>query len=216
MTPALAKKIEQFFSNYRLREFDRGQVIIQAEEDPAGVFYLIQGRVSQYDISLGGTEVVVNIFKAPAFFPMSWAINKTPNRYFFEAATKVIVRQAPPKEVIEFIKANPDVLLDLLSRVFIGTDGLLRRMAHLMVGDARKRLLFELMIASYRFGEQNPDGSVFVALNESDLAKHTGLVRETVNRSMQKLKSSGLVEVGRNGILLKDISKLEKELGADI
>lgn len=216
MDMSIAKKIESFFAEFPEKSFGKGEIIVHAAESPPGVMYLVEGRVSQYDISPAGTTVVVNIFKPPAFFPMSWAINKTPNNYFFEAATDVRLHLAPADAAVTFLRNHPDVLFDLLARVYSGTDGMLRRMAHLMGGDARSRLRFELLNAAYRFGERQEDGSIFVPLREGGLAEHSGLTRETINRHLQTLKEQGLVEISRRGFVLRDPKQLEHDLGDEL
>jgi len=210
------QKIEVFFKAYSLKHLGKGYLLIYAGYEPPGVFYIQSGRVRQYDVADNGEEVVVNVFKPPAFFPMSWAINKTPNQYFFEADTAVTVRQAPANEVVEFIKANPEVMLDLLARVYSGTDGLLRRTAHLMGSNARTRLLFELITQCRRFGERQDNGSYLVGINESELAKRAGLSRETVSREISELKKMHLINVGRQAITLHDLGKLEAKLGSSL
>lgn len=216
MTKDLAQTVSNFFTKYPLRTFDKRQLLIRAETEIEHIFYIVEGRVSQYDITHSGNEVVVNVFKPGAFFPMSSAINHTPNHYFFEASTSTKVHAAPVADAVQFLKDNPDVLFDLLARVYRGVDGILRRMAHLMGGDAQTRLLFELLNAAYRFGELQQDGSVLVKLSEGDVARHSGLARETVNRNIQALKTAGSLTVTRNSIIIKDIEKLEHLLGTDV
>ena len=216
MPNAVQKKIQSFFTAFPVRTFEKGEVLVQAEEDPAGVYYLREGRVNQYDISPAGITIVVNVFKPGAFFPMSWAINKTPNHYFFEAAGASAAHLVPADEAVQFLQDNPDVLFDLLSRVYRGIDGVLRRTAHLMGGDAKSRLLFELLNVAYRFGKQQDDGTVFVPLKEGDVARQAGLARETVNRLMQTLKKEGLVVIEHRGMTFTSIERLEKTLGADL
>lgn len=215
MTP-ITDKIASFFTKYPRKTFSKGELLVQAEENPTGVFYLEEGWVSQYDVSPNGNTVVVNLFKPVAFFPMSWAINQTPNHYFFEATTDVVAYEAPAADAVQFLKENPDVLFDLLSRVYKGTDGLLRRMAHLMGGDAMTRLRFELINAGNRFGQVQQDGSVFVPLNESELASHSGLARETVSRNLKALKAEGLVDVNHQGLVILDMIRLQTDLGSDL
>jgi len=213
MTSDTRSKIAAFFAAFPLRQFDRQQLLIRPEQPLPGVFYLIEGIVDQYDVTPTGNEVVVNIFKPGAFFPMSVALNGTPNDYFFEAGTPVKARLAPSTDAVQFLQDNPDVALDLLKRVYRGTDGVLRRMSHLMGGDARHRLLFEIVNAAYRFGQPQPDGSLLIALSESDLGRQSGLARETVNRTLQALKTTGLVDVTKNGIQVRDVVQLEALLG---
>lgn len=206
------QKIAAFFTKYPAKSFTKRQIIMGPDEPLPGIFYIVEGRVSQYDITSSGTEVVVNVFKPQAFFPMSWAINDTPNRYFFEASTEVVARIAPPQDVVQFLKANADVMFDLLARVYRGTDGILHRMTHLMGGDAQSRLLFELLNAGYRFGELQEDGKTIVPIKETDLARHSGLARETVNRNLQAFKAAHLLEVTHTGFVILDLPELEARL----
>src|SRR3954471_21801939 len=93
MTDTLAEKIHQYFSKYPKRTYPKGQFLIFADEDPEYIFYMLSGRVRKYDISYRGDEVVVNVFKPPAFFPMSWAVNGTHNLFFFKT-------KPPPKLIV--------------------------------------------------------------------------------------------------------------------
>jgi CRP/FNR family cyclic AMP-dependent transcriptional regulator len=212
-TPEVSNQVAHFFTTYPLRTFDKRQQLIRPEESLPGVFYIVEGRVRQYDVTPSGNEVVVNIFKPNAFFPMSAALNDTPNDYFFEASTKVTAHVAPAAAAVQFLQDNPDVALDLLKRVYRGVDGVLRRMAHLMGGDAEHRLLFEILNAAYRFGEPQKDGSLMVPINEGDIGRQSGMARETVNRNMQALKNTGLIEVRQGSIVITDVKKLEALLG---
>lgn len=209
-------KITNFFARYPRRTFDKRQLLIRAEDKVDSVFHIVEGRVSQYDITRSGNEVVVNVFKPGAFFPMSSVINDIPSRYFFEASTKLVVHEAPAADAVQFLQSNPDILFDLLARVYRGVDGVLGRMAHLMAGDAKSRLLFELINSAYRFGEPQPDGQLLIPLNENDLAKHSGLARETVSRNLRSLKTASLVEIKPGGIIIKSIDELESMLNAGL
>ena len=216
MDYSVANKVQQFFGTYPTHSYAKDQIIVPAGEEPPGVLYLTTGRVNQYDISPTGNEMVVNVYKSPAFFPMSWAINKTPNDYFFQAATTVTVHQAPAAEAVAFLQANPDVMFDLLSRVYQGMEGVLRRTAHLMGGDASSRVLFELLNAAQRFGEPTEQGGVSLRLKESDLAKHAGLARETVSRTLQKLKAKGVVTIKDRQLTIRSMDKLQRALGKEL
>lgn len=206
--------LEQFFSRYRLQRYAKGQVLILSGEQPEHIFQLVKGRVKQYDVSYRGDELILNMFKPPAFFPMSLAINQTPNPYIFEAETDIEVRQIPAQEAVKFVKSNPDVLYDLLARVYRGTDGLLARLSHLMQGSARERLIHEVLIECRRFGEEKQDGSYTISVTESDLGARAGLSRETVSREMSKLKTEKLLKLSNGQIIVHDLSALEQKLTA--
>lgn len=216
MNTRVARKIEEFFAKYPLRHFDKSQILIYAGDEPPGIFHLVTGQVRQYDITDRGEEVVVDVFKPPAFFPMTWAINKTPSQYFFETAMPTEIRMAPAGDVVAFLKANHDVAYDLLSRLYSGTNGMQRRMAYLMGGSGRSRVLFELIVECKRFGKQQKDGSYILTMHEDELARRSGLSRETINRELAKLKTMKLLDITHKEFIIKDLKRLEKELGSGL
>jgi CRP-like cAMP-binding protein len=208
--------IWEFFSKYPKHTYPKGQILVFAGEDPEHIFYLVKGRVRQYDLTYRGDEVAVNIFKPPAFFPMSWAINRTQNQFFFKTEVETEAHVVPPDDAVEFLKANPDVTFDLLSRVYRGTDGILGRMVHLMSGTARSRLLYELIIECRRIGEKHQNGMCTLTLNETDLAARSGLSRETVSREIRHMKAEGWIEITGQKIIVTHIEQLEGSLGGSV
>jgi len=211
MDNLIAKKLEAFFTQFRHQQYKKGEILIRADDNPSGVFYLKKGYVKEYAISKKGDELVVNVFKPISFFPMTWAINDTSNTYYFEAMTAVDVWRAPREKTIEFLKSEPEVLYNLTSRIYKGLDGVLTRMTYLMAGNAYARVVTELIIQAKRFGEKN---GILVKLvfSETDLAAQSGMTRETVSREVKILKEKGLVEFNKRILVIKDLRKLENEL----
>ena len=213
MDLAIQKKLDNFFRQFKPQVYKKGEILIRADQDPSGVFYLIKGSVKEYAISKKGEELVINIFRPISFFPMSWAINQTANNYYYEAIEELEVRRAPREEIVNFIKSNSDVLFDLISRVYKGTDGILKRMVYLMSGEAYTRVITELLIASKRFGKTSPnDKTIKLKISEKDLASQAGMARETVSREIKLLKDKNLISFEKKIITVNNLDKLEKEL----
>ena len=213
MEPDVTSKINSFFEKYRLVSYSKGQILILPHDETKQIFYLVSGKVKQYEVSYHGDEVVINVFKPGAFFPMWLAINQTPNPYIFETETDVEIRVAPADEVVAFIKENPDIMFDLLSRVYRGLEGVLARMVRLMSGSAKGRLMFEILVECKRFGKRQKNGSCHITISESDLGARAGLSRETVSREMHKLAAEKLLKVNMGKITIFDMSRFEEKLG---
>lgn len=210
MNQDVLRKLQSFF-NGQTKIYAKGTLLTIAGEEPRGVSLLLEGIVEQYDISPEGNKITVNMFKPFAFFPMSWAINKTPNVYFFEALTDVSLKYAEPDATVTFLKSNPDVMFDLLSRVYKGTDALLKRLVLAAQGIASQRLIFELLIEAYRFGIDIDATKKIVRVRQINLAARSGLARETVSRELHMLESEQLLSLTKQGIIL-DLVQLEKRL----
>ena len=207
------EKVTKFFNQSKVQVYKKGEILIRADENPIGIFYLKEGLVKEYAISKKGEEIVVNIFKPDSFFPMSWAITNTQNIYYYEATSEIKICRASKENVLSFIKQNPDVLYDLLSRVYLGADGMITRMVYLMSESAYDRLIVELLIHIRRLGTRE-DKSYKVELIERDLASRSGMTRETVSRELKKLSNKGLVKLSRNILTVDNIDLLEKELSS--
>jgi CRP/FNR family transcriptional regulator len=213
MSVDVVEKIKKQFSTYPKRTYPKGQIILFADENPTHIYYVVSGKVRVFAISYRGDEVIANIFSSGAFFPMSWAINNTPNTYFYKTEVDTTVHVIPPEDARKFLRDNPDVLMDLLGRVYRGVDGLLGRVVHLMSGSAHSRLMYELLIEAKRFGEIQKNGTIKLGVNEQDLAARAGMSRETVSREMKKLKSKKLLSIGTHGgITILSIADLEASL----
>ena len=205
--------VDEFFEQFRLRTYAKGQILILSGEKHEQIYYLSKGRVKVYDVSLQGDEIVVNSFKPGAFFPLSLALNQRESPFIYEAETAIEVRQAPSAQVVEFLKSNPAVMLDLLARVYRGLDGLMGRTVQMATGSARHRVVYELLVEARRFGEERADGSWSVPAHESSLAIQSGLSRETVSREFHKLKQEKLIiHVGQR-LEIPNLEALEALLG---
>lgn len=211
MKQDIQDKIEQLFSESKTKIYTAGSLITLAHQEPKAVMLIVDGVVEQYDITPDGNKMTINMFKPKAFFPMSWAINKTPNEYFYAASTDVKVRLVSADDAVAFLHANPEVAFDLLSRVYRGTDAILRRLVLTAGGVASSRLIYELLIEAYRFGEACDGVVKTVQVKRTSLAERSGLARETVSRELHKLQDEGLLTCTKHRIVLH-IDKLEAKL----
>lgn len=195
--------VQKFFANYPLKKYNKGDIIIFAFNDIPPVHYLVSGRVAQYDLSEDAHKNTLTVYKPGAYFPMSGAFAAIPNKHFFEALTPVSLHVAPADDAATFVREHPEVVNDLLTRLYKGMYGVLARMSLLMDGSAEKRILLELQIAADRFGERLPDGGgTFIKITEVQLSSQSGLARETVSRQLTKLTDTGVIAREHGGIVV--------------
>lgn len=194
--------VEEFFADGVERHFIKGELLLfPCTSEAVPISYLTSGRVLQYDIDDAGNRAVVNIFKPGAFFPLPVAVIDAKVEYFFEATTDVTVRQAEAAKVRDFLQREPEVVYDVLSRVYRGMEGVMGRMTHLLSGDAKSRVRYELNILAERFGRAAKEG-VDIEVTAGQLAEMTGLTRETVSRMLKLLEQEGRVRLRRGVVTL--------------
>lgn len=216
MDKSLKNKLEQFFQKFTSLSFKKNDIILCAGDTPAGIYYLKKGLVRQYVISKKGEILVLHIFRPGTFFLMMWAINNTPNTYYFDALTPVEVWRAPLSDVREFIKGNPDLLFDLTSRLLQGLDGLLKRFEYLVFDPAYAKVALLLSYFANNFGEKNGDGiSIKLPITHKEIASWIGTTRETASLQIEDLKRRGFITNKGRVLIVKDLAKLEQQSHID-
>lgn len=212
MDTSALKKIEKFYSPYKIEKYKKGEILIRAYQDPKKVYLLTEGSVKMYSISKSGKEFVLNTFKPVSFFPMSLAINNGENLYYYETLTPVKIKSAPVKKVVSFVKENPDVMFDLLQRLYKGIDGLLIKIDFAMTSDAKSRIIVELITQAKRFGTEDKN-RYELQISVSSLANNVGLARETVSRQLKILKEKKLITLKNKKMIIFNLNKLVEEVG---
>ncbi|MEI6221353.1 MAG: Crp/Fnr family transcriptional regulator, partial [bacterium] len=204
------KKLQEFFFKFPKFDYHKDEILLRAHDTPSGVYYVAKGKVRMYSLSTEGEELTIHIFREGTFFPLTWAINQTPNGYFFEALTDVEIFRAPREAVENLLKKESDVLLDLTSRLLSGIGGIATRMQHIVYDQALPKTAGILLYLGKIIGK--PDNSKVVILHSfthEDIAVWAGLTRVAVSNSMGALKKMGLISCGNGKIVLNDPKKME-------
>lgn len=213
MDTSIVQKLNDFFSSYPLSSYKKGDVLIDAYQTPPGIFYIEEGIVRRFWIFENGSEITLNLYKPHSFLPMSWAIGNIANTHIYEALTDMKVRMAPKSDVLAFLKKEPEVLYDLLKRVYTGVEGLWSHIQSLTAGNSYTKLIASLIILAKRFGKME-EGTLVVQLKlgEQEIANYAGMSRETMSRELQKLKKKNMVSYGKGILTVKNIDLLQKEV----
>ena len=210
------KDFEAFYKQFKIRNYKKGEMLIRADDDPQGIFCLTKGYVRQYTISKTGFELTLHILKPISYFPMVWAVNGTPNVYYFEALTPVEVGRAPRDEVVNFIKDKPAIIFELLSELIQDYAESLTRIENLVFSDAYRRVISVLLYIAKHFGEEHGKSVIINhRFTQQDIATLVGVARETASNEMVKLEKKGLVKYIDHSIILESIKDLNSELSSN-
>ncbi len=204
---------EDFFSKFKtVQQYKKNQLILGPGTEPSGIFYVKSGYLRLYLISENGKEITFNILKPGAYFSMIWAINNSPNIYFYESLTDVLLFRAPKDDVLKFLRSNPDVLYDLTRRILSGLDGMVKLTEALLTGNAYQQIASILLILTRRFGKQSKDGTVIdLPLTHRLIGTLAGLSRESTSLELEKLTKDNIISQKDRQIVIKDLKKLEEK-----
>lgn len=213
MDPNVIIILDNFFNQFKKREFKIKELLINPDTSPIGLYYLKKGLIREFLITSKGDDLTINIFKPHSLFPIGWILNDSISPHYYEALVNSEVWIAPKTKALEFLCKSPLVLIDLVKRIYMGLDGYFSRIENQMSGNAQKKLISELIIFGKRFGKQDKDKVTVIAkVTEKILASQAGIARETVSRELKKLKEQKLISFTKGTLILNNLSKLEQIL----
>lgn len=212
MDQKLRQKIDDFFGKYSIQNLPKHEIIMTPGQLVTGIFYLRKGLVRMYIKSQRGDILVAHIFRPGSFFLMTWAINNTSNRYYFEAITPVETAKAPLRDVYKFMKAEPEILFEFTGRILRGLTGMITRLEDLTFDTAYQKVESLLLYFAKKFGKKTVKGIVVdFPLTHREIASWIGSARETASLEIEKLRRNGIITINKRTIIVKDMKKLEKE-----
>lgn len=189
-------KIEKFFKQFSGTTYQKKEMIVQADEEPAGVYYLAKGNIRMYSISEDGRELTLNIYKPHTYFPAIWALTELTNDYYFEAINTCVVHKAPRAKFLQFVEKNPAVLADISRRLLRGMNSMIIRMQGLLQDDSYRKVKSVISYLTGRFGVKNTDGTTTINLpvTHADIANLGYMARETASIELGKMEKEGIIE----------------------
>lgn len=211
MTPQ--QKLDQFFSQYKLRYYKKGETFLRAGDIPQGIFFLKKGYARLYSLSSAGKELTLVIYKPGEFFPVVFTFTAKPSIYYFETLSEVEMIRAPRENFASFIRENPDVFDEVNLHIIERFQIALRRMEYLTFGNANSRLASILLICARYFGVRSDHKEIKIPIpfTHKDIANLVGVARETVSIELKKFIDRGLIEKKGKRLVIKNRKALEKE-----
>ena len=198
-------QIEEIFLNSSVL-YKKGDNLLRPDDAVDKIYFLKKGNVRQYAITAKGEEVVIHIFHPGSFFPIMLVLAESANRFYFETMTNVEVKIAPPDKVVNFLKANPEVLFTLTQRLSKGLNGIVTRLEETLSNSVKERLASFLGYLSNHFGKDVRGGrQITLTLSHQDISSWLGVARETVTRQMKSLQKSKIISYKGRKIIVKSL-----------
>lgn len=204
------------FSDGSSMSYSKNEALIQAHEEPQGVYLIKSGFVKAYSISRTGNENLLLIHQAGDFVPLPWALDgahTTGLRY--EAMSDVKVLRASKDKLRTAMGDNPWLSQQIMSQAVVMLSLYTQRIQTLEYTSARGRIISELIHLAERFGK-DLHGEVLIdaPITHQDIADSINMTRETASRAMELLFEEGLLGQNDRIFTVKNLDKMYTVLDA--
>jgi CRP/FNR family transcriptional regulator len=210
------KELFDYFHTGRKLQFEKGEMVLRAGDEPRGVYLIEQGYMKVYSLAKDGTEHTHVMYEAGDIFPVIWIFKDAIRNVYYQASSTLTVWIVPKDDFKQFISTNTKTAMMLLEQVTDMFRLYAGRIDNLMYSNSYERTAYRLLSLMDRLGEEQGGGWAITApVTHQDIASSVNLTRETVSRCMQRLKRHGLIEVDDHRIMIKNVAGLMKIIGYD-
>lgn len=204
--------LRDFFRGYRRLTYKKNEVILRAEDEPQGFYFLTKGYVRIFSVSKEGEELTLFILKAYDLFPILFGITPEVVHYYYEALIQTEAYRAPRNDFLLFLRANPDISFFFFEKIISRLESLMKRLEHVVFGTSDTKVAAILLMCAESFGTRMGKSAVIsIPLTHKDIACLVGMTRETVTHSIEKLHEKGIIRHERRYIIIVDCEALEKQ-----
>jgi CRP/FNR family transcriptional regulator, cyclic AMP receptor protein len=196
------------------RTWKKNSYIFLQGEPLDNVYFMEDGKVKIYKSDVNGREQIVSILKKGEMFPHVGFFRKgnyPANAEVLEKATLVVVPIAKFENVLI---ENPELCIKVFNVLGEKIVDLQNRLEEQILNNTYEQIIKLLIRLGEKHGTKNEDGKV-VLKNEftnKDLANMIGTTRETVSRTLTKMKKDELIEMDDEGNMILDPETLMDEI----
>lgn len=196
------------------REWKKGSHIFMQDEPLENVYFIYKGKVKIYKTDISGKEQIVSFLKDGDMFPHVGFFRKGGYPAFSEVVRDATLVVVPIDAFEKVLIENPELCIKVFKVLGEKIVDLQERLEAQILNNTYQQIIKLLLRLGNTHGKALPDGRTQITseFTNRDLGNMIGTTRETVSRTLTKLKKEGLIESDSSGNLVFKPSALSEEL----
>jgi CRP-like cAMP-binding protein len=189
----------------------KGSILFKEGDDGEHLYVIIDGKLKLGTSSGDGRENLLSILGPGEMFGELSLFDPGPRTSTATAVTDAKLLSLSHEKVIPWLKQNPEVSLQLLTRLSQRLRRTNEAVGDLVFSDVPGRVAKALIDLGDRFGKTTPEGLlVNHDLTQEELAQLVGASRETVNKALADFAGRGWLKLDGRSVLITDVERLSK------
>ena len=189
----------------------KGSILFKEGDDGEHLYIIIDGKLKLGTSSGDGRENLLSILGPGEMFGELSLFDPGPRTSTATAVTDAKLLSLSHEKVIPWLRQNPEVSLQLLTRLSQRLRRTNEAVGDLVFSDVPGRVAKALIDLGDRFGKTTPEGLlVNHDLTQEELAQLVGASRETVNKALADFAGRGWLKLDGRSALIADVDRLSK------
>lgn len=209
-----ATDLDRVSAQFRERNYPANAVIFNEGAPATTLFFVAHGKIKLMRHGLEGNDVVLDMLTSGMLFGGAAVMGRRRYRETAVAQTPCCTLTISSDGFEALLEQYPPIALKVLHSVADKLDEARETIRQLAVVPSESRIALTLLKLAERIGESTGDGILIqTPLSQQDIAAMVGATQETVSRTMAGFRRRGLIDSGRQWVLIRDESALQAIAG---
>lgn len=189
-------------TNYRIIQYDKGQIIHLQNEVCSAMDVVLKGKVAVQKIDEEGSILKINVFSGGNILGANLLFS---SRNFYPmtviAESQAVMLHISKELILELSQTNVNFIAGLMTEISDKTLLLTDKIDAISLKTIRQKILDFLR---YEYSIQK-SAVLTITLSKKDLAERFGIQRTSLSRELNKIRKEGLLEYDAKTITLKNM-----------
>ncbi len=203
--------LDRFMSHATLRRLVQGEAVFKQGQTAKSFYLLLSGRLKVTQVTGDGQQIIVRVVHPGELFGFARALARPDYPGTATAATDSMALAWPNDLWPEFVERNPHLAARTMQTLGRQLDEAHTRLREMSTEEVERRIAHAILRLSRKAGRSQDAGiQISFPISRKDIAEMTGTTLHTVSRVLSAWDALGLVEVGRQKVVICDLPGLTR------
>jgi CRP/FNR family transcriptional regulator, cyclic AMP receptor protein len=207
-------ELEKIASISIAREWKKHSHVFLQGDRLENVYFIFDGKIKIYKSDLSGKEQIVAIAKKGEMFPHVGFFRQGDYPAYAEVLEPSTLIAVPISKFEKVLIENPELCIKVFKVLGEKIVDLQNRLEEQILNNTYEQIVKLLIRLAQKHGIEQADGTIHLKseFTNRDLANMIGTTRETISRTLTKMKKEELIQLDHEGNMILDITILMQEL----
>lgn len=197
--------LDRLLNHATARRVPQGEAVFEQGQEARCFFLLLHGRLKVTQVTEDGQQIIVRVVHPGDLFGFARALQRSDYPGTAIAAAESVALSWPTDLWPSFVEQNPRLAVTAMQTIGQRLEEAHTRIREMSTQEVERRVAHVVLRLSQQAGRQEENGiRIDFQISRQDIAEMTGTTLHTVSRILSAWEAKGLVEGGRQKLLVRD------------
>ncbi|MEK1886159.1 MAG: Crp/Fnr family transcriptional regulator [Phyllobacterium sp.] len=199
--------LDRLLDSATAKRVPQGEAVFEQGQNAISFFLLLHGRLKVLQVTEDGQQIIVRMVHPGDLFGFAKALQRMDYPGTAMAAAESVILCWPTDLWPQFVESNPSLAITTMQTIGQRLEEAHTRIREMSTQEVERRVAHVVARLTTTAGKKEGSGiRIDFPITRQDIAEMTGTTLHTVSRILSAWESKGLVEGGRQKLLVRDLN----------